>query len=193
MIAIFNWISLPTFVLKDRGSFSLLSKNPWCEGRTTNKDGSSTGKLQGQTEQCHWFLFFCLLQRPAFDYVSLCVDSVLRDQSKKAWINQKTKEVSSESCIMNFRLEQPQYKWVASSLDLQGMQPLRCLSQVLTLIMSPVESWGSSYGSSWEEPPLLSPWTVKEPWEMNFNKVLNCSMWNTSTSFLSAKRWAYFI
>lgn len=58
VIATFNLISLLTFILEDRDCFSLLSKNPWCEGRTINKDGSSTGKLQCETEQCSCFGFF---------------------------------------------------------------------------------------------------------------------------------------
>lgn len=57
IVAGFNLISLPTFVLEDRNCFSLLSKNPWREGRTINKDGSSTDKLhhKKQSNVCDFF------------------------------------------------------------------------------------------------------------------------------------------
>lgn len=83
VIAIFNLIFLPAFVLEDTDCFL-------CCPRTLGlkEEQYSWEKHRKTTEQCLWFFFqFSLQKKQVFDSVSFCLNSVLRDQPKKAWTN----------------------------------------------------------------------------------------------------------
>lgn len=70
------------------GLFPLLSKNSGCEGSTI-KMGAAWENYSPRQSNAHDFFFFTfsLLKKQVFGSVSLCLNSVLRDQPKKAWIN----------------------------------------------------------------------------------------------------------
>lgn len=137
----------------------------------------------------HDFFYFFLAEKASIWFCFSLFKLSSEINLRKTESIRKQRNVVQRLCN-EFQFEETPYKWISLRLDLRGAQPLPLwgLSWVPAPLYHQWRARGSSSALCLEEPPLLSPWTAREPREISFNKVLNCGSWNMSTSFLSAEK-----